>query len=235
MAFLYVNGDSHTAGAEAVNQHTFAEDDPKYFYMGRAPHPHNLQVSWGKQLSDTLKMPFYCGAESASSNTRILRTTSEWLEKRPYINKDLLIIIQWSTWEREEWLIDGIYYQLTASGIDTVPADYEQKYKKYVVSINWKEVTELAHELIWKFHLSLKQQNIQHVFFNGNSDFSTIKNPKDWGVNYINPYDPSGTFNTKIRKAGFETVTPHSWHFGSDAHAYWKRVMLQYLISNKLF
>jgi hypothetical protein len=42
---LYVNGDSHTAAAEAVNPHAFAEDDSALFYLGRAPHPENLAVS----------------------------------------------------------------------------------------------------------------------------------------------------------------------------------------------
>ena len=28
---LYVNGDSHTAAAEAVNPYAFAEDDGQYF------------------------------------------------------------------------------------------------------------------------------------------------------------------------------------------------------------
>jgi hypothetical protein len=65
---LYVNGDSHTAAAEAVNQHAFAEDDGQYFYMGRAPHPNNLAVSWGKLLSLSLQVGFKCDAESASSN-----------------------------------------------------------------------------------------------------------------------------------------------------------------------
>jgi len=39
---LYVNGDSHTAGAEAVNSHAFADDDPAYKHLGRLPHPDNL-------------------------------------------------------------------------------------------------------------------------------------------------------------------------------------------------
>ena len=43
---LYVNGDSHTAGAEAVNSHAFAEDDPALYHLGRLPHPENLEVSW---------------------------------------------------------------------------------------------------------------------------------------------------------------------------------------------
>ena len=47
---LYVNGDSHTAAAEAVNSYSFAEDDPALFYMGRVPHPANIAISWGKLL-----------------------------------------------------------------------------------------------------------------------------------------------------------------------------------------
>ena len=76
---LYVNGDSHAAAAEAVNAHAFAEDDPALFYLGRAPHPKNLAVSWGKVLSLALRSGFRCDAESASSNSRIIRTTREWL------------------------------------------------------------------------------------------------------------------------------------------------------------
>ena len=63
---LYVNGDSHTAAAEAVNPHAFAEDDSQYFYMGRAPHPDNIAVSWSRLLADTAKAILKCDAESAS-------------------------------------------------------------------------------------------------------------------------------------------------------------------------
>ena len=107
---LYVNGDSHTAAAEAVNPHAFAEDDPELYYLGRLPHPENLQVSWGKLLSLALNAGFQCEAESASSNVRILRTARAWLEERKNSLERKLVVIQWSTWEREEWLHDGIYY-----------------------------------------------------------------------------------------------------------------------------
>ena len=38
---LYVNGDSHAAGAEAATPHGFAEDDGECWGMGRQPHPDN--------------------------------------------------------------------------------------------------------------------------------------------------------------------------------------------------
>ena len=95
---LYVNGDSHTAAAEAVNPHAFAEDDGALWNLGRVPHPDNLAVSWGKVLADKLDAEFVCDAESAASNTRIMRTTRQWLLDNPTAYKDVLVIIQWSTW-----------------------------------------------------------------------------------------------------------------------------------------
>jgi hypothetical protein len=230
---LYVNGDSHTAGAEALNQHAFAEDDPRYFYLGRAPHPDNLSVTWGKLLSQALSAGFHCAAESASSNTRIIRTTREFL-KQWYLNRQAkLVIIQWSTWEREEWLYDNIYYQVNASGIDIVPQPLQEKYRHYIMGIDWDQRTQQAHDEIWNFHLELEQQNVPHIFFNGNSDFSSVANRHDWGVNYIDPYDPAGTWNARLQSAGFHTVAANSWHFGKDAHSFFHRFMLQYIIDNK--
>ena len=230
---LYVNGDSHTAGAEAVNAHAFAEDDPELFYLGRAPHPENLAVSWGKVLSLALRSGFRCDAESASSNTRIIRTTREWLNNGGANHPDQLVVIQWSTWEREEWLHDKIYYQVGASGTDHIPQDLQEKYRNYVLGTDWKTKTEQAHQEIWQFHNELIEQNIKHIFFNGNNNFSSIKDQKDWGLNYIDPYDPTQTYDAIIRSTGIETVMPMSWHFGRDGHSSFARFILNYIISNK--
>jgi hypothetical protein len=229
---LYVNGDSHTAAAEAVNPHAFAEDDPDLHYLGRIPHPANLAVSWGRLLSLTLKAGFHCDAESASSNARILRTTRSWLENFKHRDQALLII-QWSTWEREEWLHNGIYYQVGSSGIDHVPQPLQEKYKHFVIGTDWELKTQQAHEEIWQFHQELADQKIKHIFFNGNNDFSKIAQQQDWGHSYIGPYDPKRTYDSLIRSQGIQTVAPNSWHFGRNGHSYFHRFMLQYCIDNK--
>jgi hypothetical protein len=228
---LYVNGDSHTAAAEAATPHAFAEDDGQYFYMGRIPHPNNLSVSWGKLLSSALNSKFYCGAESASSNTRIIRSTRQWLTEHATDQK--LLVIQWSTWEREEWLHNGTYYQVGSSGIDDVPPELQEKYRHFVIGTDWGFKTEQAHQEIWQFHQELQDKNIPHIFFNGNNDFSKISNQYDWGPNYLGPYDPKMTYNAIIRAQGIETVAANSWHFGKDGHSYFHRFMLQYIIANK--
>lgn len=230
---LYVNGDSHTAAAEAVNPHAFAMDDGDLFYLGRSPHPANLAVSWGKNLSSVLKTSFHCGAESASSNQRIIRTTREYLSTPR--NTDVFVVIQWSTWEREEWQDEqGNYHQVNASGIDHVPESMQRRYREFVAGVDWNKCTQYWHDTIWQFHQELEHQGIAHVFFNGNNHFGQIKDRHKWGTSYIDPYSSNSTFNAVLENNGFQTVAPDSWHFGKDAHSFWANYVLQYIIKNQL-
>lgn len=229
---LYVNGDSHTAAAEAVNPHAFAADDGQLFYLGRAPHPDNLEVSWGKLLSLSLASSFHCDAESASSNTRILRTTREFINRSKDSVDNILIIVQWSTWEREEWLHEDVYYQVNGSGIDMVPQPLQEKYRQYILGLDWDQKTKEAHDQIWTLHKELEAHNIKHIFFNGNNSFDKIADRKDWGTSYIDPYNLNKTYNSIIKTAGIETVAPNSYHFGKDGHSFFHRFVLQYIIDN---
>lgn len=233
---LYVNGDSHTAAAEAVNQHAFAEDDPALNYLHRLPHPDNLAVSWGRRLATALKCTFKCDAESASSNDRIMRTTRSWIQQHRADLPRTFMIIQWSTWEREEWLIDGDYYQVNASGIDTVPPSHQNQYHQWIADLDWPKIRTRAHDTVWEFHQELNDLGIKHVFFNGNNHFVEISENqrRDWGISYIGPYDPKMTYDQWLRHHGHDTVSPKSWHFDEAAHGAWSRFMLQYIVTNKL-
>lgn len=226
---LYINGDSHTAAAEAVNPHVFAEDDGQLWGWGKQPHPDNLQVSFGKSISNALGVDFVCQAESASSNDRIIRTCTEWIDCNPTALADVFMLIQWSTWERQEWLIDGQWYQINASGMDDVPASHRAAYKEFIAAVDWDACTRQAHDQIWQFHTRLCDLGIPHVFFNGNNHFETIVQQRDWGVSYMHPYDPTQTYDQVLRNNGFKTVNADSWHFGPDAHCFWAKHVLQYL------
>lgn len=228
---LYINGDSHTAAAEAVNAHAFAEDDPDLYHLGRAPHPDNFAVSWGRRLAVLMGADLHLDAESASSNARILRTARSWLAN----HRPDLVIIQWSTWEREEWLHKGTYLQVGSSGMDHVPAELQEQYRNFVIGTDWIQKTQQAHEEIWQFHLELRQQNIPHVFFNGNTDFSRITEKHNWGMNYIAPYDPSMTYNSLLRNNDIHPIASNSWHFGPDGHSFFAQFMLQYCIDHQFY
>jgi hypothetical protein len=141
---LYVNGDSHSSAAEAVNRHAFAHDDSKYWQSEffNKPHPDNLAVSYGKKLADAIGAELHCGALAAASNYRIIRTTKEYLQD----NKPDLIVIGWSTWEREEWLHNDIYWQVNAGGVGhDWPDVIKERYVSYISNLEPIEAEHQAH------------------------------------------------------------------------------------------
>ena len=231
---LYVNGDSHAAAAECVNSHAWAEDDGIYWSLGQQPHPDNLRASFGCELANRLDAVLICEAQAGCSNDRIIRTTRDWIEQNSSILSDTLVVIQWSTWEREEWFCNNTYYQVGASGLDSVPAELQEKYRHFIVGLDWAEKTRQAHDQIWRFHKELCEQGIRHVMFNGNNHFAQTQNRMDWGINYIRPYDPESTYDRVLKNNGFDTVNEDSWHFGPKAHCFWAEYLLQYIIDNKI-
>ena len=228
---LYVNGDSHSAGAEAVNNYCFAEDDPLYYSLGRIPHPDNEKASYGCNIANELFAVLHCDAESASSNSRIIRTTKKYLED----TKPDAIIIGWATWERQEWLHDEVYYQITGSGTDRLPAELVKKYKEWVIT----SATDYAnnelynHETIWNFHEYLNDLAIPHLFFNTYNCFAHIRindlPRKDWKDSYLNPYNEEFTYYNWLISNGYKTVKPGSYHFRADAHGKWAEFLLPHL------
>jgi hypothetical protein len=218
---LYVNGDSHSAGAEAVNTYCFAEDDPLYGGLGRRPHPDNERVSYGCELANMMNAIFVCDAESASSNERIIRTTRTYLEN----NTPDIIVIGWTSWEREEWLYEGTYWQVNAAppGTDW-PNAIQQRHRDWVMSVDYNQKRLEWHERIWEFHKELS--DIPHLFFNCFSSF--IKTPYvEWGNSYIHPYSDENTYRNWLMAQGFKTVSKNSYHFGADAHRAWANLLYQ--------
>jgi hypothetical protein len=142
--------------------------------IDRRPHPLNLAASWCTHLARDLQSPtLVCDAESASSNDRIIRTTREWIANNPDKLNNTFMVIQWTTWEREEWLhkvVHGIKSMHPA--VDWVPAELQQRYKQFVVDVDWAIKTQECHEKIWTLHTELQQRlNIPHLFYSGTQYF----------------------------------------------------------------
>lgn len=230
---LYVNGDSHAAAAEAVNPHAWAQDDEFYWGLGKRPHPDNERVSFGCELANHLNAILECDAQAGGSNARIMRTTRQWLSQQPR-SQERFVILQWSTWERQEWFHDNEWWQVNASGIDHVPSELQNRYREFVVNIDWDRATQQAHDDIWQFHLELKSNGVPHLMFNGNNHFASISDQKDWGNSYIQPYSPKHTYDYILKNNGFETVCPESWHFGAEAHCFWGNYLLKYMNNHNL-
>ena len=229
---LYVNGDRHAAGADAIVPYNWADDDIKYSWMEGLPHPENLKVSWGSLLAQTIKYEFVCHARPGSSNARIIRTTRDWMDRWIDYREQLLVMIQWSTWDRDEWVIDHHYHQINASGHDILPDHYQKKYKEFISSLDWKECQEKWHQNIWRLHQDLDRQKIKHVFFNGDTVFSDIDQKFDWRDSYIEPYTLS--YSNWLKDQNIKPVREGHWHYGAEAHQLWSQFLLKFLIDKKI-
>jgi len=232
---LYVNGDSHSAGAEAVNAHAFACDDPLYWALSRQPHPDNLRVSYGCQLSNKMNAVLHCDAESASSNHRIIRTTWEYLKN----HAPDFVVIGWSTWERKEFVDreTGTAWQVNAGGVgEDWPSWLKKLYPKYIAEIDWSTEMDSAHCKIHQFHLDLARRGIKHLFFNTYNHFdpAVVEHRYTWNDSYIDPYNPEGTYYAWCIQQGFQTVGPDSYHFGPAAHAAWAEFLYTKIVHNEL-
>lgn len=207
---LYVNGDSHSCGHDAGGP----------------------EFSYGKHVADALGYEFICDAEPAVGNDRIIRRTREYLaHTRPDF-----VIIGWSTWEREEWIHDGISYHVTASGLDDVPKELKIAYMEWVIKYadkeNQRQKENQNYNKIWDFHIELISQNIPHLFFNTFSWFMyrlgyDRRDPLlDYGPYYVNPYSQNTTYYHWLHNNGFKLVDSRFHHYDATAQKAWADYIL---------
>ena len=230
---LYVNGDSHSAGAEINNTYCFAEDDSEYLHLHRRPHPDNIIDSYGYRLAKKLNIGFSCDAESGSSNTRIYRTTKQFLSKT---KSEKFVLIGWTSWERKEWQHNGTYYQISASGTDSLPSELENMYREYITNCSKEHHISCSqewHNHIWELHQELEENSIPHLFFNAFDCFHNCEQ-RDWNNCYIDPYSKQGTYAGWLQTNGYKTVRYDSNHYGKDGHGAWAKYLFP-VLTQKLF
>lgn len=209
---LYVNGDSHSCGADLTNQ----------------------DLSWPIVLSTQLNLKLLNQAKSGTSNPRILRVTQEFIEQNYDNIQDYFIVIGWTSWEREEWLHNGKYYDVNAGGHDALPADLEHQYKNWVMQQDddaRKYKSAELQEKIFKLHQELCGLKVKHLFFNALMPFlhnTTVS----WGKNYLEPYNNDLSYYWYLKNHGWYPTTNN--HHLEDAQVIWADVLKNYIENNNL-
>ncbi len=246
---LYVNGDSHAAGAEINNSYCSANDDP-VIHDDRGPHPDNIPDSFGYLLAKQSNCEFKTDARSGCSNDRILRTTRDFLNTN---NKDVFVLIGWTTFERKEVIIDGERLCFSpglvgfsdplvfgVQNLTTVKHNYKavEEYKKYIMSLDNNTIiknTMLWHKKIYEFHRELSDQNIPHLFFNTYQWFKDIDQQahRNWNNCFIGAYNKEDVYWYWLQSQGFGTVN-HGYHYGAAAHQAWANRLHNWLTDHRM-
>lgn len=239
---LYVNGDSHSAGAELAQFRNgvlleFNDNTRQYQPVQNNAQDQNWQVacvnrSYSQHLANHLDAKLVCEAESGGSNARTLRVTREYLKT----NRPDLLVIGWSPWEREEWWHNGIAYQVTGGGVKSVPAELADRYKQWVIdnstpsAINAR--TLALHQEIYNFHTELLEMSMPHLFFNTFNSFQFVPDMGgtqfEWGNSFVEPYQESYTYCSWLKNQNYQTVNLSSLHFGPTGHRAWADFLYQH-------
>jgi hypothetical protein len=211
---LYVNGDSNSSGNELKDS-------------GKS--------SWPQLLANRLDISLANEAKSGTSNPQIIRTASNSLSRA---NKDTFVIIGWTSWEREEWLHQGQYYNVNSGGYDTLPPELEERYKQWVIEQGPEQQSiksKLMHSQIHRMHRSLLERHIPHLFFNALMPFQhNLLDPiqLNWHKNYVGPYDNDLSYFWYLKNHGWKPTKNN--HFLENAQAEWSDVLYNYIRDNEL-
>lgn len=210
---LYVNGDSNSDGSECKD----------------------LTGSWPHVLAERLGAILVNEAKGGTSNPRIMRVASQSLA---HADRNTFVVIGWTSWEREEWLHNGQYYDVNAGGHDTLPPELQERYKQWVSEQGTDEQARKSksmHEQLHRLHRSLKDRRIPHLFFNALMPFQhNLIDPvhKEWNKHYLGPYDNELSYFWYLKNLGMNSTANN--HYTDKAQAIWADVLYKYIQENRL-
>lgn len=210
---LYVNGDSNSNGSECTDYNN----------------------SWPALLAKKIQCKLINEAKSGTSNSRIMRVASNALANS---DQNTIVVIGWTSWEREEWVHNNQYYDVNAGGHDVLPPVLQERYKQWVIQQGPKEQarkSKAMHEQIHRLHRSLKDRRIPHLFFNALMPFQhKLMDPlhKDWNNTYLGPYDNDLSYYWYLKNQGWKPTDNN--HYTEDAQAEWADVLYNYIQENKI-
>ena len=187
------------------------------------------QVGCSDQVAKHFNTPLTKIAVNGGSNDFVIRSVKEHVEN----NHPTLLIIGLQTWEREEWLYEGQYYQINSTGSDNLPPALQQRYKQWILDqpSDPKYLGYMWHDRVWQLHTDLKQKNIQHVFYNEMYPF-VVPSPLDWGSSFIGPYDRDLTYYWHMHGKGYQH--DDFYHYGIDGHTAWAKILIDHIEKHQL-
>lgn len=168
---LYVNGCSHSAGAELA-------------YVGSNREPYDLKNSWGGILADRYDLLHINDANSGQSNNSILTSSICNIFKllKTFKSSEILVIIGWSSFDRTEYVYENKLYRFVPGCHElpffkTWPKPIQDAFITYIQTTDYTyNMNKFALEYFNLVNF-LKINNIDYYFFNSiHSCFKTTTN-----------------------------------------------------------
>ena len=184
-------------------------------------------------IADSLGMNLHKIASPGASNYFLIRSVKEFIKT----NHPTLLIITWQSWEREEWLHNGIYHQINSSGLHNLPEELSFQYKNWVIEQQSMDIVKTKgldwHQRIWILHELLQELQIPHVFYNEMYPFVLPNSQqKNWDTSFIGPYENNLSYYWYLRTMGY--TSDNYYHFGADGHRAWADHLIRHIQEHNL-
>jgi hypothetical protein len=183
---------------------------------------------------------FDCFAKNGASNEHIIRITEQWINNTDCDNKEKFVFIGWSTWERQEYLIDNQYYDIDGwliNNAHNLPPELEvhmnQLNQKIKSDPNFMD--ELSQDWAKRIHAfakSLEERGIGYFFWNA---YMKLLPPIDldnfqFDHRYLMPYTDCFNQYFYLKKVrNYNPFPEDPYHFDSDGHRLWAEFLIQYI------
>lgn len=187
-------------------------------------------------LAKNLNIKFDCSAKFGASNDHIIRMTKDWINNSPGAPDTKFVFIGWSTWEREEHLIDNVYYDIDAWSINHVhyPANILPSIEKLKNRIS-DDPAYMSYcgrswaEKIYQFSQWLDKRNIGFLFWNSYMNLPEVaKFPFDH--RYILPYNEYfNQYHWLKRVRNCATLLSDPYHFDRKGHELWANFLTTWI------
>ena len=243
---LYVNGCSHSCGAEISK--VFSERTTE-----------DLEKSFGGIISKKFNLLHVNDALPGCSNKIICSTTIHHILKllEDFKSSEIFVLIGWTHPLRSEVIYNETLYHFSGA---TNSFPHFKDYPSIVQDCynNWVNITDLSNTIYNDFSLNyfslvsfLNFYKIDYYFFNAVSPicrpeknylhkinqnetnyrlFDLIEND----ANYLEPYNRNLTYYNYLQYKGYDCkIDKRNHHFTEDAHIEWSNVLLD-KINNKL-
>lgn len=220
----FAMGDSNMIGANTgTAEHNYSNDPDNFFNI----------------LARNLQITFECHAKNGASNDHIIRKTEEWISKSSVPNNEKFVFIGWSTWERQEHLIDGKWFDIDSWSIN-FSQNAPTKLGIMIEDLKTRIKNEPDHmrncarhwsEKIQNWAMSLQQRGIQYFFWNTYMPLEPLTTgPILFDHRYVFPYDNKFTMFFYLKHVrNFSTQARDPYHFDKSAHHAWAEFLTQYI------
>jgi hypothetical protein len=242
---LYVNGCSHSCGAEIS-------------YPDSHRTPDDLKGSWGGQLASRFNLIHYNDAIAGQDNHSIMSSTIHSVLNLldQYNANEILVIIGWTGFERDHFIYQDKKYRFVPGCQDRPffkqwPDVVQNAFHNYILGIDLKSNTNNKFSLIYYSLVNfLKLHNVDYYFFNAlhavqypaknllhetSNDNPTIKifDQIQSDSNYLEPLNWDLTYYAYMKSRFDGHIDGRNHHFLASDQTTWANILadkIQYKI-----